>query len=520
MELRRPLVLIGLDAFERTVLERLVAEGRLPHLGALLRRGNYRHLLGEGPGLQGASWRGFMTGRPLAEHGWFFRKLWRPETGRVEAAAPSWLPATPFWAQLDEHLNVAVIDVPHAAQSPAHGIRVDGWQGHDKMNLYASPPALLAELRTRFGERAMAAEKYGPRSPDALRQVCETTVAAAEQIADIGAWLQEKDEFDLFVIVLGSPHRAGHYLWAAPGSDLPSDVPSDELLEVYAACDRAVGQLVEAASKQATVAVFALHGMGPNSGWVDRFPEILRLLHDGAKSSPSISGWRRGLHQLRRTPLAQATSRMLPDCVNGCIGRLWSRQMHDWSRTRFFAVPDEEGGCVRVNRRGREPNGIIKAGAAYERVLDELEGSLRRAVDLETGLPIVRSVTRVDRLIDANAPGRAYLPDLIVEWDGYPVGVSSGVRVPGIGEVRWERGGRIASGRSGAHLSEGWLVVCDPAVPAGTRAAAAPAAALVPSLLRAMDVEQLSGQPAGRTFVSLLDQQSLQGSTAVRLGAA
>jgi hypothetical protein len=48
MILRRPLVLIGLDAFERTVLERLVAEGRLPHLGALLRCGGYRHLLGEG----------------------------------------------------------------------------------------------------------------------------------------------------------------------------------------------------------------------------------------------------------------------------------------------------------------------------------------------------------------------------------------------------------------------------------------------------------------------------------------
>jgi predicted AlkP superfamily phosphohydrolase/phosphomutase len=218
--------------------------------------------------------------------------------------------------------------------------------------------------------------------------------------------------------------------------------------------------------------------------------------------------------------MARAASRVLPAGVNDCIGLLWSRQMYDWSRTRFFALPDEQNGCVRVNLRGREPKGIVEPGSAYERLLDQLETSFRRVVELETGLPIVRSVTRVDRLIDVNAPGRAYLPDLIIEWGGHPMGTSPGVRIPGIGEVRWERGGRTFSGRSGAHSPDGWLVVCDPAVAAGSRAAAAPAAALVPSLLGAIDTELLSGDPAGRTFVALLDRLGARGATDAHSGAA
>lgn len=520
MILKRPLVLIGLDAFERTVLERLVAEDRLPHIGALLRRGNYRRLSGEGPGLQGAVWRAFLTGRPLAEHGWFFRKLWRPETGRIEPASSSWLRATPFWKDLDEHLKVAVVDVPHATGSPACGIHVNGWQTHDEAALYATPPSLLADLRARFGERAMAAERYGTRSLPGLREVRRMTAAAAEQIADIGAWLQQSDQFDLFVMVLGSSHRAGHYLWSVPGGEPLSDIPSDELLEVYAACDAAVGRLVEAAPEGATIAAFALHGMGANSGWIDRFGTIVRLLHDGPKSSGRMPGWRRGLHQLRRTSFARTASRTLPASVNHCIGRLWSRQMYDWSRTRFFAVPDEEHGSIRVNVRGREPQGIIEPGSGYDKLLDQLQEALAGTVDLETGVPIAKSITRVDRLVDVNAPGRAFLPDLVVDWNPVSASASSGVKVAGVGEVRWERGGQIISGRSGAHTQDGWLVVCDPAIEGGSRGAAAPAISLVPSLLHGINTEILTGESAGRTFIELLDMASHRRGTDARSAKA
>lgn len=514
MILKRPLVLIGLDAFEHTVLDRLVDEGRLPHIRALIHRGNYRRLAGEGPGLQGAVWRSFLTGRPLGDHGWFFRKLWRPETGRIEPASPTWLDATPFWKLLDKQLKVAVVDVPHATASPACGIHLDGWQTHDEATLYASPPSLLTEVQARFGKHAMAPERYGPQSPTSLRELGRMTSAAAEQIADIGSWLQQRDEFDLFVLVLGSPHRAGHYLWTLPGDEPASALPSEELLRVYAACDAAVGRLVQTAPDGATIGVFALHGMGMNPGWRDHFGAIVRLLHDGPRSG-RMPGWRRGLHRLRRTGFAHSLNTLLPASVNHCIGRVWSRNMHDWPRTRFFTLPDEEHGCIRVNLRGREPQGIVESGD-YERLLDRMHAALAGTVDLATGLPIAKSITRVDRFVDVRAPGRAYLPDLIVDWHPVPASTSPGVKVPGFGEVRWEPGGGVISGRSGAHTQDGWLVLCDPAVVEGSRSPPAPAISLVPSLLRGMNAEVLTGEPAGRTFVDLLDMASTRGGEGVR----
>jgi hypothetical protein len=63
-------------------------------------------------------------------------------------------------------------------------------------------------------------------------------------------------------------------------------------------------------------------------------------------------------------------------------------------------------------------------------------------------------------------------------------------------------------------------VVRDSTVAAGSRAAAAPVSGLIPSLLRAIDMELVSGEPAGRTFVALLDELASKGANDGRSGAA
>ena len=109
---------------------------------------------------------------PLGEHGWYFRKMWRPDRGRVEVADPTWLRLEPFWQHLcGGPYRVAIIDVPHAPPAPPPGfpgIYLSGWQCHDYAPPAATPQELWRELEVRFGRPRLTAERYGRQTERAF----------------------------------------------------------------------------------------------------------------------------------------------------------------------------------------------------------------------------------------------------------------------------------------------------------------------------------------------------------------
>jgi predicted AlkP superfamily phosphohydrolase/phosphomutase len=86
----------------------------------------------------------------------------------------------------------------------------------------------------------------------------------------------------------------------------------------------------------------------------------------------------------------------------------------DWSATRAFAIPLAEGAQIRVNLAGREPEGIVHPGAAYERLLSEISDVVTEIVDDDTGVSLVESVVRVGDMI--GGPVGDVLPDLVIKW--------------------------------------------------------------------------------------------------------
>jgi len=87
----------------------------------------------------------------------------------------------------------------------------------------------------------------------------------------------------------------------------------------------------------------------------------------------------------------------------------------DWSRTRAFTLPADLEGCIRINLRGREPQGIVERGSQYEDVCAELVAVLEELVNPATGRRAVREVCRIDRLFPGSR--RDHLPDLTVLWN-------------------------------------------------------------------------------------------------------
>jgi predicted AlkP superfamily phosphohydrolase/phosphomutase len=89
-----------------------------------------------------------------------------------------------------------------------------------------------------------------------------------------------------------------------------------------------------------------------------------------------------------------------------------------WQRTRAFAIPSFFTSFLRVNLRGREPQGIVEPGAPYDAVLDQLRTDLTQLIDPHTDKPAVERIARVDELF-GSAP-HPVLPDLVVEWKPVP----------------------------------------------------------------------------------------------------
>ena len=127
----------------------------------------------------------------------------------------------------------------------------------------------------------------------------------------------------------------------------------------------------------------------------------------------------------------------------------------DWSTTRAFAHPAENQGYIRLNRQGRERDGIVPAHEV-DALLDEIAEGLATFTDLD-GTPAVTSVERVaDRFGSGDRAAPAARPGRPLERHAPPPG-STGVRSERYGTV--QRHG-VGSGRSGNHTEgDAWALV-------------------------------------------------------------
>jgi predicted AlkP superfamily phosphohydrolase/phosphomutase len=154
---------------------------------------------------------------------------------------------------------------------------------------------------------------------------------------------------------------------------------------------------------------------------------------------------------------------------------------YDWDSTRYFPLPMDHAGFVRVNLAGREPRGIVRPGPEYRAVCDELSEALSGVRDVDTDEPIVERIYRVDDLAPAGAPYRDVLPDLVITWRERSAIRSRGIYRAGHGESRWS-GSVTRSLRSGNHRDKGWFIAAGRGIEGGSGADSHHITDLVPTV--------------------------------------
>ena len=498
-------LMVGLDGFDISFAEQLIDEGALPNI-ARLRLRSARFDLDHGlDKYSGLAWEHVSAGLAPSDGARWSALTFDPATYAVRQDPTT---STPFMAALSA--RTVVLDVPYCDLALAPQVLgVTSWGSHDPGVLPASRPAgLREELAGRFGPYPATEWIYGFCWPsvEKSRAAGAALVRAVEVRAEAARWLlsERLPEWDLALVVVSEAHSALEPLWhgidpAHPLHGIKSTAAAGKALrDVYRAIDDLVGKL-QASFPDATLGLFAMHGMGPNDGDVPAMvllpellyrvafnkPYMLPLAHSGvtpagvplvgedaawedvmldAVPKPGRAAGRLGrlierLAGVLRTGPASPAS--VPDWLDQS-GVAWmpaARYGQFWHQMPAFALPAYYDGRVRINLRGREAGGVVPTDH-YDGTCEQMSRLIGDCRNLLTGQPAVAEIHRPKKDPDTVGPSEA---DLYVIWKSAPLGFSTRE----YGEI-----GPVPYRRTGGHTgSRGFLYIAGDGIAPGAAGA-------------------------------------------------
>jgi predicted AlkP superfamily phosphohydrolase/phosphomutase len=179
----------------------------------------------------------------------------------------------------------------------------------------------------------------------------------------------------------------------------------------------------------------------------------------------------------------------------------------DWSKTRAFTLPTDLEGCIRINLKGREPQGTVEPGEAYRELCDEIRARLLELQDPVSAAPAVDRVWLRNEVF----PGarQEQLPDIIVTWNNKASFKT--LASPRFGSIEGEN----TDLRPGTHSPFGFLLATGADIPS-KRHSRARLVDVAPTALQFLGLSP-SAQMQGAPVTELLDSMTSSDRRQVRL---
>jgi predicted AlkP superfamily phosphohydrolase/phosphomutase len=475
-------LVIGLDGYEISVGDQLMAAGEMPTL-AKIREQSARFLLQHGAAKRtGLAWEHFSSGlSPEQGHRWSVFDF-DPGTYRARqngAAFPPFLAKT--------NIKSAVFDLPYFDLGRAPDVRgITSWGAHDPgTNRASSPTTLLDEAKEQFGEYPATKWIYGhtwPSSAD-CEEMGAALVRAVQQRTKISRWLfrDRLPDSELCIVVVSELHSAIEALWhgidrSHPLNSHPSASAAEKsLLDVYRATDSLIEELASEFTEHELI-IFNMHGMGENRSDPQSMlllPEFLYRSHFGRTFFEEPSDWGKTVNGTPINIDSKGWRIDTPD-TRGFVQRIfdfahrkvpipfrrffgldawyaWSRPKSAvlwmpaaryqpfWHKMPAFALPSYYDGSIRINLKGRERHGIVPVDS-YESECERVVEMLQECRDPNTGEPVVDCVEYNGRSSPLDV--HRSQGDIIVVWRNSAVAFEH----PKIGRI-----GPVPFRRTGGH---------------------------------------------------------------------
>ena len=533
--MKQPVVVIGLDSATPSVVEAWMDAGELPTMAALRDAGTYGRVKNFEAFSAETPWTTFATGvSPDTTGYWTPLKYVEDSYGVSTRAAFEYEEFAPFYAHRD--LKCALFDIPQVRlDSRINGVQVAAWGAHSPQVPSGSlPEPLFAEIVQKYGEHPTLHKDYAVCCDMTSTMDLEPKlIEGIRRRGEICHDLLKQDDWDLFMTVYGEAHAAGHNFWQLSQQDHPlydqlrPKVDHDPMLATFKAMDASMARIIEAAPEDATVMIFSAHGMGPNTMDLPSatfLPELMyrysfgeAALLEGEYGAPLPAPivnmdkkfWERHvwntrtkgskLQKFMRKAVPNRLIKYLEPMFEDVSGKTdmmppvtghytdWPLPFEPaswfiplWPQMKAFALPSFSEGYVRINLKGREPQGIVDP-ADYDATVEEIMDKIRALTCARTGRPMARDIIRTRRQGDNRDPK---LPDadIVVLWqEEYATDT--------VESKEFGRIGPVPHYRAGSHRPEGFFMVRGKGIPAGARMDGGHAMDLPPTILKLIGVD-------------------------------
>jgi predicted dehydrogenase/predicted AlkP superfamily phosphohydrolase/phosphomutase len=488
-QLKPRVLFIGLDAGDADLIERWCAEGVLPNISRMRSEGTWARMRTTAEVVHVSAWPSIFTGAEPDEHGLYHAYVMQPGIQSPVRPRPDQSPVPFLWKLLSDHgkrciIMDAFMTCPLQNFNGTQIVEWGTWSWFSEPTI--SPEPIKKEFQKKFGVYpAEDHSKIGMTPPPDPHGFHQRLLAAVAKKTEVIKWLMGKDDWDFLLVVFGECHPAGHYFWhyhdpsyLAHSKERPGE---PALRDVYVALDKAIGGIVRNVDETTTVFLASGDGMGPNYSGSHILNDLLTRmkLFNNLPSSPNgAAGWDSAKHRAAKTDLISAARNMVPKSVRVAVSRAllprsvneklslrWKTAGIAWQYTRAFLIENANEGYIRINLKGREPQGIVAPGKEYENLCEDLYQTAKSAINPANGARAAHTVYKTDDIY--TGPCRSHMPDIIINWND-EAKLSTELLTEKYGIARSaEPGYRLTPYYTGNHRPIAFVASVGPQVPQG-----------------------------------------------------
>jgi len=498
----RKVLVIGLDSATFDIIEPLIQKGQLPNLAKFMLEGSKGILQSVLPPLSPQAWSSFMTGFNPGRHGVFGFKEKLDGSYAFHFVNNKIIKSKTLWKLLSElGKKVVVINIPMTyPPEPVNGILISGMDAPGVSSDFTFPGEAKEEILKICPDYYVHLHVAGYLDSDEKRRKAVKDLYHMTQAREKVALHYLKNyDWDFYAINFAAIDQAQHHFWRYMADEDQNEFKNC-IYDLYKRLDETVGRLTQDLDDEVTVFIMSDHGAGPISDVVVFIDEW--LLSEGLvsflgrdKKRGILKGFVRDFVErlydfgvkIAPSNLKDSIQRLLPR-FRGKARSFITQSIVDWEKTLVYS--GENIGTLRVNLKGRDPNGKVRPDE-YEDLLKKIIEKLESLENPLTKELLIDKVYRRGELYWGEHMDQS--PDLIIWPKENKYRIQKRLFRKGKGKRAVAIKKRKGVETSGTHRLEGILFAKGPGIRKNAVVSQNYIYDLFPTILYAMDLDIPSG---------------------------
>ncbi len=402
--------LLGIDGATWKVLDRFMAEGLMPNLDEITRRGTRGVLNSTIPYLTPVAWSSMLTGVRPSKHCIFGYNVMENREGmiigllanRSKIKSPT---VMDIFTQLGRKVVSVNMPMTYPPQ-PQDGTIISGLMTPSRESTFYYPRNLMAELAEQGIDyridiniarevEADLEQRIELYLADGAKRLFEDLRKVTEEREKAVHYLMANREWDLFQVNFISMDRIQHYLWNHIWEDDPGSDTVRRIREHYVYLDSLIGRIYSAVKDRAILMICSDHGFGDYKG---NFYPAVWLKQKGyyVERDDDLTPGRIVKRVLKSLGLSRRILRFLERSQKTVVKKLIyvGTSQVSWRKTRAYAYGTSG---IRINLKGRDQYGIVEPGREYEDLRRKIAQELMDITD-DAGRKVMKAVYPVEDL--------------------------------------------------------------------------------------------------------------------------